>query len=248
MPYEGVTAWPAADLTDQSREAFHRAALARWESAQQDTKAIRRHGLIFGAAGLAAGVLGVAAGLVAYLKTPVPPPPGYIMIDRSTGWIDQPVAAKDAPRLFPEMVRERAIRDFIVACESYVPQTWAKLDFHACMIQATPDEQKRRAQDIGRDGSHYPPSVFGPTGWAMPTDFLSFVKLGQTGTEPNQTFSYQVRYQRTEVANGQETRARYTAEIVFSFHPELKISAADRLINPSGFQAVSFSTVRDATP
>jgi type IV secretory pathway component VirB8 len=54
-----------------------------------------------------------------------------------------------------------------------------------------------------------------------------------------------VRYVRTEVVNGRETSARYTAEIAFAFHPELKISAADRLINPSGLQVVSFSTVKE---
>lgn len=241
MPYEGTSAWPAEELSDASRDAFYKAALARREGAEQDAKAVRSLGLIVGAGGVIVGLLGIAACLVVYLKTPVPPPPGYIMVDRSTGWVDQPVTAKDAPKLFPEAVRERAMRDFIIACESYVPETWAKLDFHACMIQATPDEQKRRAQDIGRNGTHYPPAVFGPTGWAMPTDFLSFVKLGETG----QTFSYQVRYQRTEVMNGRETRARYTAELSFQFHPELKISNADRLINPSGLQVISFSTVKD---
>ena len=245
MLYEGAATWPADELSDQSREAFYKAALARRESAQQDTNRIGRYGLMFGAGCLAIGILGMAAGLVAYVKTPVPAAPGYILMDKSTGWIDTPVAAKDAPRLFNETIRERALRDFVIACESYVPQTWQRLDYHACMIQASPDEQKRRAADIGMNGPHYPPTVFGSAGWAMPTDFLSFVKLGETGTEPNQTFNYQVRYQRTEVFAGREARIRYTALVSFQFHPELKISPADRLINPSGFQAISFSTVKD---
>jgi type IV secretory pathway component VirB8 len=244
MPYEG-TAWPSDELSDASREAFYKAALERRESAERDTRMMGRYGLIFGAGCLVMGIIGMASGLVAYMKTPVPAPPGYIMMDRSTGWIDQPIAAKDAPRLFSETVRERAMRDFIVACESYVPQTWTKLDYHACMIQASPDEQKRRAADIGLNGPHYPVSIFGAAGWAMPTDFLSFVKLGAIGAVPNQTFSYQVRYARTEVTNGRETRPRYTAMLTFQFHPELKIGNADRLINPSGLQVISFSTVKD---
>ena len=114
------------------------------------------------------------------------------------------------------------------------------------MLQATPDEQKRRAADIGVAGApHYPPGIFGPAGWAMPTDFLSFVKLAETGTAPNQTFNYQVRYARTEVINGHERRPRYTAMVTFAFHPELRISDADRLINPPGLQVISFSTVKD---
>lgn len=244
MPYEG-SAWPADELADASRDAFFKAALARREGTEQDAKAIRNIGLIAGAGGVGVGLLGIAACLVVYLKTPLPPPPGYIMVDRSTGWIDQPVEAKDAPRLFPETVRERAMRDFVVACQSYVPETWARIDWHACMIQATPDEQKRLAADMGKNGPSYPPTIFGANGWAMPTAFPSFQLHGATGTGETQTFSYEVRYVRTEVENGRETTARYTAEIAFSFHPELKISNADRLINPSGLQVVSFSTVRD---
>ena len=245
MPYEGATAWPAEDLSDASRDAFYKAALARREGSEQDAKAIRNLGLIVGAGGVTAALLGIGAGLIVYLKTPVPPPPGYILIDRSTGWIDQPVAAKDAPKLFSESVRERAIRDFVVACQSYVSETWAKVDWHACMIQATADEQKRLAADMGKNGADYPPTLFGPSGWAMPTAFPSFQLRGSSGTGDSQTFSYEVRYVRTEVVNGRETAVRYTAEIAFSFHPELKISSADRLINPSGLQVISFSTVRD---
>jgi hypothetical protein len=245
MPYEGAAAWPAEDLSDASRDAFYQAALARREGTEHDARAARNLGLIVGAGGVAAALLGIGAGLIVYLKTPVPPPPGYILIDKSTGWIDQPVAAKDAPALFPETVRERAMRDFIIACQSYVPETWAKVDWHACMIQATPDEQKRLASGMGKNGADYPPSIFGPNGWAMPTAFPSFQLRGSAGTGAAQTFSYEVRYVRTEVMNGRETTARYTAEIAFSFHPELKISNADRLINPSGLQVISFSTVKD---
>jgi hypothetical protein len=243
MP-EGA-AWVAEDLSDTSREAFYQAALNRRESAEADTKAIRNHGLIFGLGGLAVGLFGIAAALVVYVKTPVPDPPGYILMDSSTGWIDRPLSAKDAPKAFPETIREASLRNFIGQCESYVPETWAKLDWHACMIQATPAEQKRREEDIGRNGPRYPVAVFGPTGWAMPTDYLSFVKLGEMGSAPNQTFHYQVRYQRTEVTNGRETRARYTADASFQFHPELRMSVTDRLINPSGLQVISFSTVKE---
>ena len=139
----------------------------------------------------------------------------------------------------------RALRDFIVACESYIPQTWATLDWHNCMVHSTLDEQKRRDADIGQYGPRYPRTVFGPTGWAMPSAFLAFSKLGEIGTVTNRTYQYQVRYERTEVINGKETRPHYTALVTFAFHPELKESAADRLLNETGFQAISFSTVKD---
>lgn len=241
------TPWGSQALSDDGREAFYKAALGRWESGERDTHRFGRLGLMVGAAGMLVAVLAVGAAAAVYLKTPVPPPPGYIFVDKTAGVVEQPVAAKDAAPLFPETVRDRALRDFIVACESYVPETWARLDFHACMIMATPAEQKRRADDIGRNGTRYPPTVFGPNGWAMPNAFLAFAKLGEVGVDPNQTYRYQVRYERTEVINGRETHPRYTADIMLQFHPELRITPSDRLLNPTGLQVVAFIPTRDGT-
>jgi len=245
MPFEPAT-WTASELPDDAKAAFFRAALERRESVEKDAKAVRRLGLLGASGGIVVGIIGMAAGLTAYIKTPVQPPPGYIVMDRSTGWISEPLTARDSPKAFSELVRERAIRDFIVACTSYVPQTWARIDWHACMIQATPDEQKRLADEMGsRESPQYPPAIFGQNGWAMATAFPSMTKLGETGTEPNQLFHYEIRYQRTEVIDGREMRVPYTAQTTFSFHPELRMSPADRLINPSGLQVNSFSTVKD---
>jgi hypothetical protein len=242
----GVSTWPSAALTDDSREEFFKAVLSRRESAQKDNAKVRQIGFIWGAAGAVIGTLGVMAALVAYVKIPVPPPPGYILVDRQTGAIQPSVPAKDAPKLFTETVREKALRDFIVECESYVPQLFARVDYHACMIMATPAEQKRRADDIGPKGTRFPPMVFGgDKGFAMPTAFYDFKQLGTTGVEPNLTYHYQVRYERTEVINGRETKPRYTARIDFEFHPELKISPQDRLLNPSGLQVIAYSSTPD---
>jgi len=245
MPYDEPPGWVADSLTDESAAAFYNAALARRESATKDADAVRRMGLIFGAGCLAIAALTSASALVVYVKTPVPPPPGYILVDRSTGAIDPPVAARDVAPLFTEAVRERALHDFINACEGYIPETWTKLDYHACMVMATPAEQKRREEDIGRNGPRYPPTAFGQGGWAMPSAFPAFTLLGVTGSGTGQTWHYQVRYERTEVTNNRETRPRWTADVVVSFHPELRISAADRLLNPYGTQVVSFSTTKD---
>jgi type IV secretion system protein VirB8 len=240
-----MNAWISSTLSDDARSAFLQAARDRQASAEKDTRMIRRIGLIGAVGGTLAGLLGVTAALVVYLKTPVPEPPGYVLMDRTTGWISEAVGARDAPKLFPVAVRERAMRDFLLACESYIPATWVRIDWHACMIQASADEQKRLAAEIGRDGPRYPVKLFGPAGWAMPTRFDDFRERGQSGTEPNIVWDYQVRYVRTELANGREVQAPYTALMTFTFHPELKMTQADRLINPSGLQVLSFSTVRD---
>jgi type IV secretory pathway component VirB8 len=244
-----ISPWVAETLTDDSQKAFYEAAIAHQAGVAKSSRMVGQLGFLCGAGGLfCALVMAVAAGDV-YLKTPVPPAPGYIVVDRTTGVIDPPVTAKDVPRYFNEAVRQRALRDFIIACESYVPETWARLDFHACMIMATPAEQKRRAEDIGLKGPRFPPTVFGQGGWAMPNGDgavpMAFVNIGSVGPEQGQAWHYQVRYERTEIINSKETRPRYTADIVVTFHPELKISPSDRLINSYGTQVISFSTTKD---
>jgi len=240
-----LDSWTATDLSDESRKLFYQAAIARQAEIEKGAKAVRLHGLIFGTCSLLVAAIATTSAAAVYFKTPVPNPMGYALIDATSGAIVRPVPTKDAPSLYPESVRLRAIRDFIVACESYVPQTWREIDWHSCMIHSAPDEQKRRDADIGQYGPRYPRNVFGPTGWAMPTTFLAFVKEGEIGTETNKTYRYQIRYERTEVLNGKETRPHYTANLSFQFHPELKETDADRLLNETGFQAISFSTVKD---
>ena len=102
------------------------------------------------------------------------------------------------------------------------------------MIHAAPDEQKRRDADIGQFGPRYPRTVFGPAGWAMPTAFLAFVKLGESGTVSNKTYQYQVRYERTEVVSGKESRPHYGA-CHLRIPPGTEESDADRLLK-AGFR------------
>jgi hypothetical protein len=244
-----VPSWTTETLTDDSRAAFYQAALAHHTSAANDARTVRQTGLIAGAAGMFCAVVAMMACAAVYLKTPVPPPPGYIVLDRETGVIDPPVTAQEVPRYFPEATRRGALRDFIVACEGYIPETWAKVDYHTCMVMATPAEQKRRAEDIGSKGPRFPPTVFGQGGWAMPNGSaatpMTFTRLGSAGPPGSELYHYQVRYERTELIAGKETHPRYTADVVAGFHPELKISDADRLLNKTGLQVFSFSTTRD---
>ena len=225
-----------------SRPRFYKAAEDRRASAERDTAAVRRQGFVFGSGCLVVTVAALASATLVYIRTPLPQPPGYILVHDTIGQVDPPTAAKDAPRLFGESVRRKAIRDYIMACESYVPATWAKLDYHNCMVMNAPAEQKRREADIGKGGPRYPVALFGPQGSAVPIAFTAWTPLGVT----DGTYHYQVRYERAETASGYENRVRWTADIVFSFHPELKISSADALVNNTGFQGMIFSTTKDS--
>lgn len=247
VPPQGLSAWSSEPLTDDSRDAFYEAVLTRQQGVLTDAAAVRRVGLLYGTAGLTVGVLGVLAALTVYVKTPVPPLPGYILVNSTDGTITQPVSAVRAPAIFPEVTKEVALRAFVTACESYVPETFLLIDWHACMIMATPDEQKIIASDIGPKGQRDPAAIF--TGPGKPqatiTKFTEFRKTGEAGVPPNQTYHYQVRYERLEVINGKERRPHYTAQVYFQFHPELRETQNDRLLNPYGLQVVSFSTTPD---
>ena len=235
-------AWVAAELDQESREAFFRSAVERQTSIEADAKAIRRQGIIFGSAGLAIAVVMTIAAAAVFLKKPAPPAPGFVLVDKENGVIGPAVAAPDAPKLFGEMVNERALRDFITRCEGYIPETWQRIDFHSCMVMASPDEQRRLAAVFDHRSPDYPPALFGAHGWAMPTRFLAFLRR-ETG--PHQTLHYEVRYERTEVANGREQRPHYTAQVYWQWRPDLEMASGDRLLNEAGMQVVSFSTVRD---
>lgn len=236
-------AWESEDLSAQSRELFYKAAVARIDSAEQDARAMRRLGLWVGVGGVIAAVVMATASAAVYLKKPVPPPPGFVLIDHTSGYIGETMLATDAAKVLTktEAANERAIREFITRCEGYVPETWERVGYHECMIMAAPEEQRRRAADIGRGGPNYPPAVFGK-GWAMPTEFLAFTRQADGA---NNTLHYEVRYERIEVKDGREQRPRYTAHIYAQWHPELSMSAQDRLLNEGGFLCVSFSRTKD---
>lgn len=238
----GRMAWENQTLTDESREAFYRATLDLQASQRATVKSRGRLAMAFGFGGMGVGFLAVVALLDVFHRTPVPPPPGYIFVDREMGSFSDAVPAKDVPKSYPATVIEKALRDYIVACESYVPETWARSDFHTCMIMSSPAEQKRRQEDIGKAGTRYPPDVFGKGGWAFPTAFPKITRGNDTGSE---AVEYEVRYERTEILNNRESRPRWTAHMVVTFHPELKMTPADRLLNPAGLQTISFSTTKD---
>jgi type IV secretory pathway component VirB8 len=240
--------WHTEQLSPEAEEAFFAATRDRQAATERAMKQHNSLGYWVGTSGLVAGLLVLGSALIVYHKVPPKAEVDYILVDSSRGVVLPRVSAKDAPMLYPESVRQGALVEFIKACESYIPQTWAKIDYHACMIRATHDEQKRREAEIGSGGTRYPPKVFGPTGWAMPDDFPAlggFLLLGSTGTPPNQVFHYTVRYGRAEIINNTIAHAHYTADVVFMFRPDLKMAADDIALNPTYLQVASFSTVKD---
>jgi type IV secretory pathway component VirB8 len=234
--------WESEDLTAEARKAFYAATVAKIDAGRRSADDVRRLSLWFGGCCMGFALIMTTAAASVYFKTPVPKQPGFVAVfDSSSGRMGAAIPITDAPKLFSQAQDESDLQAFITRCEGYVPQTWASADFHACMIMSAPDEQKRRGADIGKDGPRYPPKVF-PKGWAMPTAFLAFTPY-VTGKDNDH--HYEVRYERTEVTDGKETRPRYTAQVYFERHPELAMSPQDRRLNTDGFIATSFSTTKD---
>lgn len=239
--------WDTESLSDAGQAEFYKAVQERQTATERDRRHVNRLGYIVGTGGVAGSMIILACALALFWKIPPQQQPTYVLVDRTSGSIVPAASAKDAPMLFPEATRRAEIKALIDACEGYVQETWAKINFHQCMIRLTPDEQKRRTLDIGLNGTRYPPKIFGPAGWAMPSEFPlgGFVLMDTTGSPPNEIFHYAVRYERTEVINNVEQRVRWSADIRFSFRPDLKISPADALANPARMQVASYSTIRD---
>jgi hypothetical protein len=87
----GTNSWIAEDLTDDSRAAFYAAARQRQEAAEAAERSNGRLWQIVGCAGLAIGVIGMGAAFDAIHRTPIQPPPGYVIMDKTTGWLSPPM-------------------------------------------------------------------------------------------------------------------------------------------------------------
>ena len=130
----------ACPMTASGRSS--RRPQARQEASERDRRRVNRLGYVVGISGMVGGLIALAAALTVVAKLPPVQPQKYVLVDKTSGAIVPATDAKDAPLLYPEATHRAEIRALIVACEGYVPQSWAKVDFHNCMIRLTPGEQK----------------------------------------------------------------------------------------------------------
>ena len=247
MPDSTPLSWTNDLLAEPNLDAFYKANQENREAAEKNRRATARNTTILSIGGIVIGLLGMLSATITHIKTPVAEPPKYIPFDSRTAWFGEATNARDLPKLYTANTREAALRTFIIACESYIPQTWASIDYHSCALFSTPAEQRRREALNGmKDSPEYPPNMF-KNGWAMPDVFpkTGFVKTGETGTDPTKVYESRVRYQRTELSSTVSTENWYTAIVTFTFRPDLKMSDEDRRINPTGLQVINLIRTRD---
>ena len=238
MPQAG--SWKAAPVTLETRQQYFNEVASYSSEIMLAARRARSTGWLVGAIGTAVGVLGIlsAASLFPLKRTEVQ----FFEVDRSTGYIGASLAATDAPRLFSQQTAYHALRDYVDAREGYVPET-DDLMFHKAAIMSAPDEQQRYA--AMRKAPLSPPNALGRTGYVRIDNF----HISQIGSGKGQTFVYLARFDRVVVRGGQaEPVEHWSATIQFQWHPELPMSAQDRLINPGGFQAVAYQAQPDTDP
>lgn len=231
-------AWAAPALTPDQAEETIRTGTARADQLIATSRSIRSAGWWIGGIGAAVGLLGVgAACAIAFAWTP--PPPEFVLVDRQTREVFQPVKAADAPSLFSEDTARAYLRQFVEYCEEYRYET-AKLKSERCALFMTPARQGRYAEWF-KSAADGPVQRYGYTGSAT-AGRLAYSKVGtgRAGTEV-----WWVRFNKVETVNRATVCRPWILQVQFQWHPELRMTPEDRTINLAGFQAIDFTSQPD---
>lgn len=196
-----------------------------------------------GGIGAAVGVLGVLSAAVVAISHQ--PQVRYTTINEDTGIISESFGAKDAPKHYSEHVIRHTLKDYIEHREMFVWQIDPETYHHVAML-STVEEQARYAADRQKQnlGERY-----GTTGYAKVIKYRgndsAFVRRAKA---KDGALEYEVRFIKGEVMAYNPTKpveTRWTARIIFQFHPELKMSDADRLSNEAGLMVISYNAIED---
>ncbi len=233
--HEEPTQWRAGQMSDADRQAHFAAAKDYASELRKIGRAHRLAGFVVGVVGIAAGTIGITAAAMQYDR--LPEPPRWIAVDNHVGWVGEPISSMDAERIITAPVLVSLLRDIITRCESYNPAT-ADLDFHACTIMLSPEQQAIYERRTSKENPLSPRNMLGPRGVArieLPMRFFD-KPAGKEGAH-----AYGVEYQRTEYKQGEKpVTTPWTASVFFALHPDAPQKPTDMTINPTGFQAYSY--------
>jgi type IV secretory pathway component VirB8 len=162
--------------------------------------------------------------------------PYYIEHDRSFGWIGPAVGVHDAPATFGEKEARAALNAYIWARERYTPEidqnNWAQ-------VRAMTSAQEWPNYATWVDARTAPKARLGRDGHV---DIFNLT-FSQPLISPDGTLTYQVRYNRREVRNGETsgppTRICNT-QISFQWHPEMIQNEIIAQLNPYGMQVIAY--------
>jgi len=164
----------------------------------------------------------------------------FYAVDRSTGIIAEPVSIKDAPTLFSEVTDHHYLKEYILACEQWVPvmdaQNWRK-----CQLMSSVDQQARYS--VWRAKATSPPKALGKTGYVQIENFRYHPQAIDQKTNSRH---YVVQFDRSVWRGSEKDKTQtWSADIVFQWWPSLPMRPIDRDANPGGFQVLSYSASSD---
>lgn len=183
---------------------------------------------ICAAVGALAGIAGIGA--VAALSPLKTVEPFVIRVNETTGAVDVATAltgAKDVT--YNEAVTKFFLAQYVRTREGYVPAA-AEENFRQVSLMSTTTEQQRYGEFFRGTNPDSPQNVLGLTGSAeVRIRAITFVNDRVAN----------VRFNRTTRQAQQTTSADWIATITFDY-TQAPLSEGDRLLNPLGFQVVSY--------
>lgn len=229
-----ILPWHSEALTDESKKRL----FAEANSLQADRylmgRAALRAGCWVGSVGCLVGVCGmVAAATLFPLKTREV---ADHTVNQNTGYVGPSVGAADAPTLFSPQVTEGALQAYTELRENYLFETDA-LAFHRVTLMSTPDEQVRYKEM--HDDARAPFHALHDHGYIQVDNF----EFWPVGDGKSKTHEYVVKFDRRVMISGQPVPLkgeRWTVQMAFQFHPEYLMAVADRRLNPTGLQVMSY--------
>jgi len=183
------------------------------------------------------GCIGLAVGAAHFIWAINQPPQVIVVtVNATTGELKVGVGPKDAPKTFPEIVNEHAIKDYVELWENY---TWqADPVNYQKVLEMSSDEQRDRYIAWHNDPLS-PVKKLGRHGYVQVDH--STLQVFPVGTGKDNTLIYNVQFDRIEVTNGAAGRTEhYTGEIQFQWHPDWMTTDPQRSDNPGGFTTIAY--------
>ena len=227
---------PKKDPIKRLPQDFMAAALDFERSKSEDTEARSKIYKILGIVGLSIGVVGVITALVATLARKEPEP-FVLKVDQSTGYTEVMRSVKDTSEHYDEVVNRYWLAQYVRTCESY---DWFTISeqFEACKLMSDNDVAAEYSRNVQAPDS---PLVLLKDKGKIKVKIVSIAFFGDTAS---------VRYtkEKTNASGENMDRApvqRKIATIAYQFKSGF-MTDQQRLINPLGFKAASFSVNDEA--
>ncbi|WP_208438059.1 virB8 family protein [Bartonella taylorii] len=176
------------------------------------------------------GLMTIALALAVAALTPLKTvEPFVIRVDNSTGIVDTVSALKESPNDYDEAITRYFASKYVRAREGFQTSE-AQNNFRLVSLLSSPEEQSRFAAWYAGNNPESPQNVYQNMVATVTIKSISFLSKDLI----------QVRYYKTvREQNGQENISHWVSILNFSY-VNARISIADRLINPLGFQVSEY--------